>query len=112
MFVKVDGANPSLFEILNNSNGLEYGSTVTYEPPWEIIWADKLNLAFRFCHYRGGKIPPHQVPAGMPELVTPDPYWVAYWVWWADPDKGIYGVVSTDPIYILNDNGKTIDRVT
>lgn len=33
------------------------------------------------------------------------------YVWWHDPDKGIMGVVTTRHIFILGDNGKTIDRV-
>lgn len=112
MFVKVDGAfNPSLFEVPASPNSLEYGSRVTTRPPWEVDWSLELNVKFRFVSYRGGRIAPHHVPANMPDDVSTDDFWVVHWAWWDDPDKGIYGVVTTDPIYILNNNGKTIDRV-
>lgn len=32
-------------------------------------------------------------------------------VWWRDPKEGLRGVVTTRNIFILGDNGKTIDRV-
>ncbi len=33
------------------------------------------------------------------------------YVWWDDPDTGLTAVVTTRNIFILGDNGKTIDKV-
>lgn len=106
MFVKVGGDSPTLFQIPAGPNGLEYGSEVTYVEPWTVDWEKRLQIAFSFLHYRGGRIPSFNPPGE-----TEQPYWIVHWAWWDDPDKGIYGVVTTHPIYILNDNGKTIDSL-
>lgn len=33
------------------------------------------------------------------------------YVWWEDPDTGLTAVITTRNIFILGENGKTIDRV-
>ena len=33
------------------------------------------------------------------------------YVWWNDPETGLTAVITTRNIFILGDNGKTIDRV-
>lgn len=109
MFVKVDAndGNASLFQIPAGPNGLEYGSEVTITEPWKVDWEQTLNYRFTFLHYRGDKIDPYK-----PLPDTDDsPYWIVHWARWTDPNVGSYGVVTTDPLYILNDNGKTIDSL-
>lgn len=111
MFVKVDGQNPTLWEVPSEPNGLDYGARVVTTPPWTINWEEELGRSFGFLSYRGPEIPPHQVPKGMPDGISDDPYWVVHWAHWFPLDQPSRGVVTTDPLYILNNNGKTIERV-
>lgn len=112
MFVKVDAndGDATLFQIPPSPNGLEFGSEVTYEEPWKVDWTVRLGVAFSFLNYRGNNtIPAYQPPTGAADAEKP--YWIVHWAWWSDPDKGTYGVVTTYPLYILNDNGRTIDSL-
>jgi len=106
MYVKVEGVHPSLFEVPKGANPLEYGSRVVIEPPWEIDWQKELEVALRFLHYRGDSdVAPHHDVTGGPD------FWVVHFAWWTDDDRGSFGIVTTHDLYIMGDNGKTIDRV-
>lgn len=109
MYLKVGSDNPTLIEV--PADTLEYGTRVVTTPPWEVDWDDELGVAFTFVSYRGDRVPAFQVPPDMPDGVAPEPFWVVHWAWWAPYDSGIRGLVTTHPLYILNENGKTIDSV-
>jgi hypothetical protein len=116
MFIKVVGEPATLFQIPAGPNGLEYGSKVVYSEPWTVDWQQELETAFTFLHYRGGNIPgypppPNQVDGEFVPAIGGDTYWIAHWARWSDPDRGTYGVVTTESLYVLNDNGKTIDSL-
>lgn len=111
MFVKVDGQNPTIWEVPQEPNGLDYGNRVVTTPPWLIHWSQELDRDFGFLAYRGGEIPPHRLPTDHGVDGESDPYWIVHWAHWFPLNEPSRGVVTTDPMYILNNNGRTIERV-
>lgn len=111
MFIKVDEDNATLFEIPAGPNGLEYGSHVTTTEPWKVDWSTVLERTFGFLHYRGQEIPPFTLPReATGEMMQP--FWIVHWArWYTDPDQKSLGVVTTSDLYVMNDQGKTIDSL-
>lgn len=63
----------------------------------------------------------HPIPFNHAHVLTIDPAQTKYerrqglvgvqYAWWDEPMDGLHVVITTRPIYILGDNGKTIDKV-
>lgn len=108
MYIKVASDIPSLYEAPVDLYGITYGSRIVTTPPWEVDWSKELEVGFHTLSNHCKQIPAHPIPEGYDH----DPYWmVSFAHWWSIEHQGYLGVVSTDPIFLLNDNGKTIDRV-
>ena len=71
---------------------------------WEIDWNEALGASVQYMHFLEFHIDQTEYERmnGM----------VAFrYVWWHDRDRGIEAVVTTRKIFIVGENGKTIDRV-
>lgn len=110
MFVKVvplDGES-SIFQPPAGSP-VQFGRHVLESNPADVEdWNDELGVAFSFLYARGDWGPAHtyqEIGEGEPTA-----FWTLAYAWWSDPNEGEVGVITAGRIFILGEDGKTIDR--
>lgn len=105
MFVKISpygAGQEAIYEI--HRAVAHYGSHVSEAKPSERLYEDEIGASFNLLHVHGIEDDPSGVEEGTD-------YWVyKYAWWWVDGDQ-IHGVVTSQRLFILSDEGHTIDKV-
>lgn len=121
MYVKIvtgrgapGGESSQLFAV---GKQVHYGTRYLEYPLDEVCWPDELGIeANALCHHRIDD----QEPDGRTAGATPNdemvPWWQVRWAWWWAPSDepghhSIECVVTRGDLYVMNDEGATVERV-
>lgn len=109
MYVKVAPSHTPQFTLYPTVGPVQFGRHWSAQHPNDQrSYSDELNVSIHEIRLNGIV----ETPSNEDESVDAwgDPTWQYSYAWWTDENGAVQAVVTSGTLYLLGDNGKTIDK--